>query len=135
MSGISFANCPFARLHSLMNPLSASFASLLPLPASLQLSLYYFFASLQAPSNHGARCLPQRLGLSGGCILDSLITPARSPASKKYFSIFADFSSFVSPKSPIIASIPCWNSSVLVCFFHFSIPYTWSWMVDPTSQR
>ena len=135
ISGSCCEYAHFALLHAPRNTLYAVLASSLCLPAAWHVARCAALAWRQESSNQGARCFPKRLGLSGALIWYALITPAASPACKRYYSMAVVRSSLLRVLSATIFSIPVLNSTVSEWLFHAAIPSTCPYNVLPTSQR
>jgi hypothetical protein len=113
--------CALYFLHIYLYCLNAYLVRLWFFPYKRLVCLYVYLAALQVSSNHGAKCLAQRLGLRWIFYLCTFTTPADIASSIKNVSSFSVRSALSVLYSLVILSSSIANLSSLVCAFHYYI--------------
>jgi hypothetical protein len=104
-------------------------------PFYLTAYLYRALASLHLAVNQGAWCFSHLFGLCEVRLVDYKMTPAFTASSSKNPSMAVERCSFALACSVIFFSNASLNSSVEVCYFHFTALVPYSLRQSPSFQR
>ena len=125
-SGSKNYMCALYFLHMFLYYLNAYLVRWCFFPYARLVYLYSYLACLQVSSNHGAKCLAQRLGLHCIFYVCTITTPACIPSSIMNASNFSVRSSLSSLNSVVIWLSFVANLSSLVYAFHVYMLFMYS---------
>jgi hypothetical protein len=118
--------CDLYFLHRFLYDLNASLVRWFFFPYARLVYLYIYLAYRQVSSNHGAKCLAQRLGLRWIFYVCTFITPAFTPSFIINASSFSVRSSLSSLNSVVISFSFVANLSSLVYALHVYMLFMYS---------